>query len=56
MKTPFLQLNLSSVEHVWVEYHIAESFSYILYCILIESHNKHAVSADKFEQKLYKYR
>jgi hypothetical protein len=25
MKTPFLQLNLSSVEHVWVEYHVAES-------------------------------
>jgi hypothetical protein len=25
MTTPFLQLNLSSVEHVWFEYHIAES-------------------------------
>jgi hypothetical protein len=25
MEAPFLQLNLSSVEHVWVEYHVAES-------------------------------
>jgi hypothetical protein len=25
MKTPFSQLNLSSVEHLWVEYHVAES-------------------------------
>jgi hypothetical protein len=25
MKTQFLQLNLSSVEYVWVEYHLAES-------------------------------
>jgi hypothetical protein len=25
MKTPFSQLNLSSVEHVWAEYHVAES-------------------------------
>jgi hypothetical protein len=25
MKTPFSQMNLSSVEHVWVEYHVAES-------------------------------
>jgi hypothetical protein len=27
MKTPFSQLNLISVEHVWVEYHVAESLS-----------------------------
>jgi hypothetical protein len=25
MTTPFLQLNLNSVEHVWVEYYVAES-------------------------------
>jgi hypothetical protein len=25
METPFAQLNLSSVEHVWVDYHVAES-------------------------------
>jgi hypothetical protein len=25
-KKQFTQLNLSSVEHVWVEYHVAESF------------------------------
>jgi hypothetical protein len=24
MTTPVSQLNLSSVEHVWVEYHVAE--------------------------------
>jgi hypothetical protein len=32
MKTPFLQLNLSSVEHACVEYHVAESknSSYLL--------------------------
>jgi hypothetical protein len=26
MKTPFTPLNLSSIEHVCVEYHVAESF------------------------------
>jgi hypothetical protein len=26
MKTQFSQLNLSSIEHVWVEYHVAESY------------------------------
>jgi hypothetical protein len=25
MSKPFLQLNVSSVEHVWVEYHVADS-------------------------------
>jgi hypothetical protein len=25
MITPFSQLNLGSVEHAWVEYHVAES-------------------------------
>jgi hypothetical protein len=25
METPFSQLNLSSVEHVWIEYNVAES-------------------------------
>jgi hypothetical protein len=28
METPFTQLNLSGIEHVWVEYHVAESLIY----------------------------
>jgi hypothetical protein len=26
METPFTQLNLRGIEHVWVEYHVAKSF------------------------------
>jgi hypothetical protein len=38
MKTPFTQLNLSSVEHVWVEYHVAESELYkVLRTFFIDS-------------------
>jgi hypothetical protein len=29
METPFTQLNLSGIEHVWVEYHVAESLTYL---------------------------
>jgi hypothetical protein len=31
MGTPFLQLKLNSVEHVWVEYPVGESYSYDLW-------------------------
>jgi hypothetical protein len=30
IETPFTQLNLRSVEHVWVEFHVAESLSHTI--------------------------
>jgi hypothetical protein len=35
MKTPFMQLNLSSIEHVCVEYHLAESHFAVLLMVAL---------------------